>query len=266
MFRSSCRRSNFRRLPPSHPISTCSQRVTQPPRLPLVALTWVALPLVGVWMTGCSRPTDPNVDAKRSGGSAVPTAKTSSDEEPAGHVAPSPTEEPRSLTDELSRSPTSADEEAERATEEILAPLDESDEFRPDRRAAEAFGDPPGAVRLSRQSRLWVDRANARVLTDGYVTLREGYLEMFACPSGTKEHESIVATLSKSREVHAGLLAVGATQGHPVRYDPEFEPPSGQSIRIWVLWRDEAGDFHTVDARNWVRHAKSKDPLSEDWV
>ena len=40
--------------------------------------------------------------------------------------------------------------------------------------------------------------------------MREGPLEMFACPSGTKEHESVVAVLSKSREIHAALLAIGA--------------------------------------------------------
>ncbi len=171
----------------------------------------------------------------------------------------------QSLADELSR-PGEADAEAERATEEILQPLEESPEMRPDEQAATAFAPPPGARRLSKASNLWVDIKQRRVYLDGYVTLREGHLEMFACPVGTKEHESIVATLARSREVHAALLAVGAMPGSPVSYDPDFMPPTGQAIRVWVLWRDKDGDYQTADARRWVQSSKTGESMKEDWV
>ncbi|GIW99336.1 MAG: hypothetical protein KatS3mg111_2669 [Pirellulaceae bacterium] len=96
-------------------------------------------------------------------------------------------------------------------------------------RAVEAtFGDPPGMTRLDPHSRVWVDRQKKRLVVDGYIALNAGQLEMFACLVGTKEHESVVAVFSKALVVHAGLLAIGAEPGHPVRWEPQFEPPTGE--------------------------------------
>ena len=137
---------------------------------------------------------------------------------------------------------------------------------RPDQRAAKAFAPPPDTKRLTKNSRLWVDLQQKRIYIDGYVAMRRGPLEMFACPVGTKEHESIVAALAKSREVHAALLAVGATPGTPVSYDPEFIPPTGQQIRVWVCWYDEDGKFQVSDARRWLQKQGTQQSMQEDWV
>src|SRR5262245_55176159 len=48
-------------------------------------------------------------------------------------------------------------------------------------------------VRLSEKGEIWLDLKRKAVVVDGTVCLREGTLEMFACPKGTKEHESVVA-------------------------------------------------------------------------
>ena len=89
---------------------------------------------------------------------------------------------------------------------------------------------------------------------------------MFACPSGTKEHESIVATVARSQEVHAALLAIGALPGTPVQFQPKFVPPTGQIIRVWVCWYDESGKFHSVDGRQWVQDEETGKPLDAEWV
>jgi hypothetical protein len=115
------------------------------------------------------------------------------------------------------------------------------------------FGDPPGMVRLDPTSHVWADKKNRRVVVDGYVALRAGQLEMLACPVFTKEHESVVAVFSKAQTVHAGLLAVGAKQGEPVKWEPEYKPPTGSEIRVMALWRDAEGKRKTIDAREWVR-------------
>jgi hypothetical protein len=128
------------------------------------------------------------------------------------------------------------------------------------------LGDPPGGKRISKQSQLWVDVKNHRVFVDGYVSLRDAPLEMFACPAGTKEHESIVATLAKANEVHAALLAVGAMSGTPVRFDPKYVPATGQRIRVWVLYRGSDGKFVATDAKTWVRQGDSDKSLEMDWV
>jgi hypothetical protein len=66
--------------------------------------------------------------------------------------------------------------------------------------------------------------------------------------------------------VHAGLLLAGATAGHPVRYRPEYEPASGTTIDVWILWQDKDGKRHKVRAQEWVRNARTKKPLEYSWV
>ena len=114
------------------------------------------------------------------------------------------------------------------------------------------FGDPPNMTRLDKQSRVWVDRKARRVVVDGYIALRAGQLEMLACPSGTKEHESVVAVFSKAQVVHAGLLAVGGKVGTPVVWEPTYKPPTGSEVQVIALWKDADGKKHNIDTRKWV--------------
>ena len=116
-----------------------------------------------------------------------------------------------------------------------------------------SFGDPAGLIRLDPKNRVWADKDKRRLVVDGYVALNEGQLEMFACIAGTKEHESVVAVFSKAYVIHAGLLAIGAKKGEPVKWEPEYTPPTGSEIQVSVLWKDEKGERKVVDARKWIR-------------
>ena len=165
--------------------------------------------------------------------------------------------------------PTTAAQGSERTLPEpgsapSVEPLHE--EFiPPDKVVQEAFSPPPNAKALSKRN-LWIDSKNKRVIFDGYVAMNDGPLEMFACPVGTKEHESIIGTLPRAKEVHAALLAVGAQHGTPVEFLPRFVPATGQRIRIWVCYWDKENKFHAVDGRRWVKHAKTKRQMETDWV
>jgi hypothetical protein len=64
---------------------------------------------------------------------------------------------------------------------------------------------PQGATAMPKPDRVWIDKKRGLVMVDGAISLREGYLEMFACPVGTKEHESVVAVDSRAQGVHAAL-------------------------------------------------------------
>jgi hypothetical protein len=114
---------------------------------------------------------------------------------------------------------------------------------------------------------LWFDPQSKpkRLIIRARVVLREGALEHLLCLKGTKEHEAIVATDADPKQIHAGLLLTGAEAGHPVRFQPKFEPPAGSPIEIKVRWKD-GGKLQTVDARSWVKDEKTKETLKIDWV
>ncbi len=125
---------------------------------------------------------------------------------------------------------------------------------------------PEGAKAMPKPNRTWVDAERGVVIVDGYIALREGMLEMFACPVGTKEHESIVAVYSWAQVVHAALLAVGAETGSPVQFNPEFQPPTGTQIDIEVRWLDEAGKWQSITAQQWIRDLTTDKPMAHPWV
>jgi hypothetical protein len=135
---------------------------------------------------------------------------------------------------------------------------------------AEAGGakskDPPGMKRLMPEYDVWIDPKNKRVVMDGTVVLREGQLEMFACPKGTKEHEAIVAVDTKAYSVHAGLLAVGAEVGTPVQFQPEYKPATGTEIDIELVWRDAAGNVQRARAQDWIRNVQTGKAMALPWV
>jgi hypothetical protein len=133
-------------------------------------------------------------------------------------------------------------------------------------RSAAAAAVPDGLTKLSQTNDVWLDMKRKAVVVDGQVCLRQGLLEMFACPKGTKEHESVLSLNCKAEEVHAGLLAVGAKPGTPVQFDPEYKAATGQIIDVYVLWKDEVGKKHQVRAQSWVRETKSQQPMTYDWV
>ena len=173
------------------------------------------------------------------------------DEEPT-ELAPIPDD--RSLS-------APASQQQEQETDEILEAY-----VGPDQRVRDSMSPPPDAKSLAPKDHLWIDRAAGNVILDGYVTMRRGVLEMFACPMGSKEHESVVATLAKPSQVHAALLAVGASPGTPVQFNPKFVPATGQLIRVWVCWRDSDGKFHAVDARRWIQQTQTDQSMAAEWV
>lgn len=126
--------------------------------------------------------------------------------------------------------------------------------------------DSPDLTKLTKDYDVWIDRKHKWVVVDGQVCLREGQLEMFACPKGTKDHESVVTVNCPSQFIHAGLLAIGATPGKTVKFDPMFTPASGPVVDIYVLWQDDAGKMQKVRAQEWVKNLKTEKQLDLDWV
>ena len=110
-------------------------------------------------------------------------------------------------------------------------------------------------IPLNKSSTVRLDRAGRRLLLQTRVVFREGPLEMLCCLKQTKEHESILAVDAKAHVIHAGLLALGAEKGRPVRFVPKFQPPTGQRIDVSLLWVDAKGKQQRAVAQTWIRHA-----------
>jgi hypothetical protein len=125
---------------------------------------------------------------------------------------------------------------------------------------------PAGAIRLAPDQAIWVDRERREVILGGSVCLRAGYLEMFACPIKTKEHESIIAIAGTAQLTHAALLVVGAQVGKPVQFRPDYSPAEGSVIDIRVRWMDVNGRFQEVRAQDWIRNVRTREPMEHSWV
>ena len=129
------------------------------------------------------------------------------------------------------------------------------------------FDEPKKLKRLDRTAPIWATTDRSCVALGGKICLREGWLEFFACRLGSKEHESIVALDVPPHLIHAALLAIGAKQGAPAKYDPVFTPPSGDEIDIFVRWRDEkTGKVRQIRAQEMIKDEQSGKTMDSPWV
>jgi hypothetical protein len=129
---------------------------------------------------------------------------------------------------------------------------------------------PSKKVPLGRNVWFETEGSHRRVLVSANVCLREGGIECFLCRTRTKEYESILSTDADAQVIHAGLLAAGAKPGSPVRYvekngEVVVVPPTGSRIKISVQYEDK-GKTTTVAAHHWIRNAKTKKDLEDEWV
>ena len=119
--------------------------------------------------------------------------------------------------------------------------------------------------RLSPDDAVWFDVRNKLVIIGSEIALQQGPLEMFACPEGTKEHESVVKVRSRAFVVHAALLATGAKPGSPVRFEPEYAAATGSEIEVFVVWEEE-GKSLWRRGQEWVFDTRTKKKLDIPWV
>ncbi len=132
--------------------------------------------------------------------------------------------------------------------------------------AAETSAD-GNIVYLNKEHNVWIDKKNKQVVMKGKIAVREGNLEMLACPQGTKEHESIVAVETRAFPVHAALIALGAKMGHPSKFaDDKFTPASGSEIDVRIRWKGDDGKEHEARGQDWIRNMKTGKALEYPWV
>ncbi len=151
----------------------------------------------------------------------------------------------------------------------VVAPHSRAAEPAPAPEQAAPAADANGIVYLDKDKHLWIDKSKHLVGMTGKVAVRQGNLEMLACPAGTKDYESIVAVDTKAAPVHAALLAIGAKAGHPMRWDDKAQklyPASGTEIQVLIRWTDKNGKQQEADGRSWIRNMKTGKELEYPWV
>lgn len=112
-------------------------------------------------------------------------------------------------------------------------------------------------------------RADRELQIDGWINLTEGPLEVLACTSGGKTHESLLVLDCVPRGLHAGLLAIGLEPGAPARFeqDGSFTAPSGDGVVLFVRWSDAQGAAHEVRAESLVLGQNAGAPMPETaWI
>ncbi len=138
------------------------------------------------------------------------------------------------------------------------------------KREAEAFEEqsitiPSSWKRLSETNHIWADTKTKSVIVRGSICLREGLLEMFACPTETKDHESIVSTHALSSEAHAAFLAMGVNPGKPMVWVGKYIPVTGPILEIEVWWSEE-GKLQKRRAQEMIRNVDTDKPMQSEFV
>jgi hypothetical protein len=159
-----------------------------------------------------------------------------------------------------------ADSRAKSGAKPATEPKEEPSEEEKPRDLGPPLVDEPGDLRkLDPVSPVWLDMKHHQVVFQGEVCQANYPLE-FLVTYPDRGYESVMVVKVKPSVVHAGLVALGAEPGHPVRFQPKYEPATGTPIEIRVRWKDKAGRRQEALARDWVRQIKTKKALDCDWV
>ena len=120
-------------------------------------------------------------------------------------------------------------------------------------------------MELGKNVFLEVQGDKRRVVIQSYVCLRQGQLEQLLTRKNAKEHEAILAADLDASVIHSALLVCQAKAGHPIRFQPKVEPPTGTVIKITLEYKDK-DKVVRIPAQQWIRNIKTKKDLTYDWV
>lgn len=107
-----------------------------------------------------------------------------------------------------------------------------------------------------------IDWNRKAVEVEARIVLREGPLELLMCAAGSKEHESILATPARPRDIFQAMGLLGLEPGKPVRWNASGDkllPPSGQRLALSVQCRVDSKEV-VFPIEKWLLSADQKTP------
>ncbi|MDO4583477.1 MAG: YdjY domain-containing protein [Planctomycetia bacterium] len=147
---------------------------------------------------------------------------------------------------------------------------------------------PESLTRLNPDKPVWVDKENGQVILQGWVCQTRVPLEFFICQgkgylrtmpyveegmpgtvlqfNGPKSHESILSVDVPASIIHAGLLAIGLKPGKPVQFQPEYVPPTGDTVEIFVRWKNAEGKQVECRGQEMIIDHYSRKKMEVPWV
>ncbi|MCR9197132.1 MAG: YdjY domain-containing protein [Planctomycetaceae bacterium] len=115
------------------------------------------------------------------------------------------------------------------------------------------------AVALNPEQTVWLTKQRDKVLLRTQVACNDCLLEMLCYNErAEKAHESLLWIRAAPKAIHMALLATGAKAGSPVSFTPEFVPPKGPRIDIYLHWVDADGQQRREKAQTWMRKNVSR--------
>lgn len=175
-----------------------------------------------------------------------------------------PDQKPQTTPSSVPKAQTNSDSDQQ---ERVVSGAKRSIDIAKNYDYASLYDQPEQLKRLDKNAPIWASADRKYVALGAQVCLREGELEFFACGRNSKEHESIFTLDVPAHLIHAALLAIGAKQGAPAKYDPIFIPPTGEKIEIEVRWRlSDSEQIVKKRAQELILENESGDVMSSPWV
>ncbi|MFK7768381.1 MAG: YdjY domain-containing protein [Mariniblastus sp.] len=239
------------------------------------------LPCFVLLLVSCSDASDPGEVVATKSESGQPTAKPDSTETPDSGSKNGTTQSgettrkdkaARAASDQLI--PSQKDSKAKAETANSRTSTNKEDERvsyemdeEPEPPESDPIDIPKNWTRVLEEQELWIDVKNKQVMVGGKVCLKAGPLEMFICPEGSKEHESVIAAKAMASQVHRALLALDVKPGKPSSWNPTYRPVHGPVIEIDLMYRDpDSKKIITENAKKWIRNTKTKKAMTQQWV
>ncbi|MBI5215017.1 MAG: hypothetical protein HY960_04640 [Ignavibacteriae bacterium] len=117
-----------------------------------------------------------------------------------------------------------------------------------------------------RIGKLILNSLDGTVKLNGTFNMEKGIIELLACATGGKTHESVIVLDVVPYHLQVAMILLGLKYKGGVEYQGDPSTPQGDSVEIWVTWKHENNDI-TVRAEDLIWDVKQSTSMEHTpWV